>query len=69
MCSLDFDNAQIDSFGEIISFIDGHVERKTRIARLIVSMVLAGTWACSWARCFVTSVDRSAKEGEITLRT
>src|SRR4030095_10571110 len=30
MCSLDFDDAQIVSFGEIISPIDGHVERKTR---------------------------------------
>src|SRR4029434_894833 len=30
VCSLDFDNAQIDSFGEIISAIDGHVERKIR---------------------------------------
>ncbi len=30
MCSLDFDDAQIDSFGKIISLIDGHVERKTR---------------------------------------
>lgn len=30
MCSLDFDNAQIDSFGKIISLIDGDVVRKTR---------------------------------------
>ena len=74
MCSLDFDDAQIDSFGKIISLIDGHVKGrpvtlKLGIARLTVSMVLAGPWACSWASRFVASADGSAKAGKITPRT